>query len=604
MKAEMAPRRVLSVLMALTMAVLCGPPVGARPMARSTGAAAATGATGVAAAAPLPLPTTELASASIGTDGGGRTDLFTRSSDGHLIYQYELSGAGAWRRPLDLGGRLRSQPASASWARGRIDVFARGTDDSLHHRWSTNGRWSAWESLGGVLTSAPAVASWAPGRLDVFVRGADNALYHRLFQAGRGWSAWERLGGVLTSSPTVDAWSPRRLDVFARGGENAIYQKSFDGTAWRGWERLSGTMVATSQPAVAAPTSGRLDVFVRGTDRAMWMKSYGPGGWTSWTSLRGIFASGPGTVASDGHRVRVVGRSPDGYIYLAVRSGLGDAWTRWGRIAIDHIFRNLATWVDVSDYATLDPATAVPDMRARGVRALYLETARFDGTSDLFDAAEAGQWLDLAHQHHMDVVGWYRPAYGDMARDLRRTLAVARFVSPGGQRFDAVGIEIESLDEVSLAQFNQLSVQHLVQVRAQTPVPLAAIVPSPDTTEPGERWAGFPWARIAADVDAVVPQVFWSLQSTFTGRPLNPREVFEYVGDQKVQAGLLTGTRPLVVMGGIDEPGIDEPTPVTADGVGAFVDTVAGAVAIGGGHYDYATTPPDLWTHLARLNTP
>jgi hypothetical protein len=78
--------------------------------------------------------------------------------------------------------------------------------------------------------------------------------------------------------------------------------------------------------------------------------------------------------------------------------------------------------------------------------------ARFNGTSDLFDAAEAGQWLDLAHQHGIEVVGGHLPAYGDMARDVRRTLAIARFVSPGGQRFDAAGVDIERLDEVSLAQ--------------------------------------------------------------------------------------------------------------------------------------------------------
>src|SRR6478736_1629506 len=33
--------------------------------------------------------------------------------------------------------------------------------------------WSAWQpvAVGGVLTSGPTVASWAPGRLDVFARG-------------------------------------------------------------------------------------------------------------------------------------------------------------------------------------------------------------------------------------------------------------------------------------------------------------------------------------------------------------------------------------------------------------------------------------------------
>lgn len=41
--------------------------------------------------------------------------------------------------------------------------------------------WSDWEDLGGVIMGAPSVASWDEGRLDVFVRGTDNALYHKWY---------------------------------------------------------------------------------------------------------------------------------------------------------------------------------------------------------------------------------------------------------------------------------------------------------------------------------------------------------------------------------------------------------------------------------------
>ena len=47
-------------------------------------------------------------------------------------------------------------------------------------------RWSAWEDLGGVLTSGPGVSSWAVNRLDVFVRGTDNALWHKWWN-GSNW---------------------------------------------------------------------------------------------------------------------------------------------------------------------------------------------------------------------------------------------------------------------------------------------------------------------------------------------------------------------------------------------------------------------------------
>jgi hypothetical protein len=64
-------------------------------------------------------------------------------------------------------------------------------------------RRGGWESLGGILTSGPDASSWAPGRLDVFVRGRDNALWHKWFD--RGWSHWESLGGY---SPLIPRLSP------------------------------------------------------------------------------------------------------------------------------------------------------------------------------------------------------------------------------------------------------------------------------------------------------------------------------------------------------------------------------------------------------------
>ena len=57
----------------------------------------------------------------------------------------------------------------------QVDVYVRGGDNALHHKWYSNG-WSGWEWLGGELTSAPAVESWGPGRIDIFYRGPDTTL--------------------------------------------------------------------------------------------------------------------------------------------------------------------------------------------------------------------------------------------------------------------------------------------------------------------------------------------------------------------------------------------------------------------------------------------
>ena len=72
--------------------------------------------------------------------------------------------------------------------------------------------WMDWESQGGVLTSGPAASSWAPGRLDVFARGTDSALWHKWYESG--WSEWEALGG------TLDVLAGRRL-VGRRAGSTS-----------------------------------------------------------------------------------------------------------------------------------------------------------------------------------------------------------------------------------------------------------------------------------------------------------------------------------------------------------------------------------------------
>ena len=77
------------------------------------------------------------------------------------------------------------------------------------------------------MTSGPDVASGASGRLDVFVRGEDNALWHRWFD--EQWREWESLGGKLTSDPAAVSWGPGRIDVFARGEDNALSHTWFDG---------------------------------------------------------------------------------------------------------------------------------------------------------------------------------------------------------------------------------------------------------------------------------------------------------------------------------------------------------------------------------------
>ena len=169
-----------------------------------------------------------------------------------------------WMDWESLGGILTSGPGASSWSSGRLDVFVRGTDSAMWHKWYENG-WSDWESLGGTLTSSPGAVSWDQGHIDVFVRGTDSALWHKWYE--NGWSDWESLGGTLISSPAASSWALGRLDVFASGTDSAMWHKWYE-NGWSDWESLGDTLI--SAPAAISWGPDRIDCFGAGTDSALW----------------------------------------------------------------------------------------------------------------------------------------------------------------------------------------------------------------------------------------------------------------------------------------------------------------------------------------------
>ncbi len=226
-----------------------------------------------------------------------------------------------------LGGTVTSAPAAASWSQGRLDVFVRGVDNGLWHRWSDGNLWSGWESLGGGLSSEAGVTAWGPNRLDVFVRGMDSALWHRWWDGG-SWSGWERADASLRSGPAVASWSANRLDVFAQGPDSALWHRWWDGRAWSGWEELGG--VLTSSPAAVSWGPNRIDVFVRGTDNALWRQSWTGSAWTGWMPQGGNFASGAAVASRSAGRLDLFSRSSQGSLWR--ESYDGGSWSGWASL--------------------------------------------------------------------------------------------------------------------------------------------------------------------------------------------------------------------------------------------------------------------------------
>lgn len=235
--------------------------------------------------------------------------------------------------PLAVG--LSSDPATISSANGRIDVFARGSDNALWHIVFASGQWSAWESLGGQLASGPTAASSGAARIDVFARSTANQLLHLISSNGQ-WSQWQTIGtlppyALLTSDPSAVSFEPGRIEVFYRGPDGGLWTIDFDGQ-WHQAQSLGNQLAAGSGPAVASPVAKpqnvfnppgqRLDVFIRGADNALHHRVRDQNGWHGWQSIGGMLTADPSAVSwGTTGRMDVFFRGSDNALYWRVFDG-------------------------------------------------------------------------------------------------------------------------------------------------------------------------------------------------------------------------------------------------------------------------------------------
>ncbi|MGH2727958.1 MAG: hypothetical protein ACRDKS_13380, partial [Actinomycetota bacterium] len=134
-------------------------------------------------------------------------------------------------------------------------------------------------------------------------------------------------------------------------------------------------------------------------------------------------------------------------------------------------FKRLGSWIDLYDYEAIEPEAASADMAAKGVKTLYLQTARWnkpapDDKNVFQDEALVERWVHAAHTNGMRIVGWYLPAYDNMGRDVSRTAVIATYRTSTGQRFDALAIDVEYKGQMdSLSEWNAAIAEHVKRVR-------------------------------------------------------------------------------------------------------------------------------------------
>jgi hypothetical protein len=255
-------------------------------------------------------------------------------------------------------------------------------------------------------------------------------------------------------------------------------------------------------------------------------------------------------------------------------------------------YEGLGTWVDIFDGTVLaKPEAAVARMRDLGVTTLYLQTSNFTQKVDLVRPTALGRFIDAAHANGLRVVAWYLPSLGNVARDLRRSLAAVRFRSPTGNAFDsfALDIEAEVVRSAKTRSTRLLGLSRALRQAVGPNYPLGAIVPSPRGMELRPAyWPGFPYEGLAKSYDVFMPMGY------FTYRYKSAAAARAYTEANLEILRTETGNEALVVhaVGGLAGP-------ATLAQVRAFSTAAADGGAIGASLYDYATTSAAEWRVLS-----
>lgn len=268
----------------------------------------------------------------------GAFDVFVRGSDGALWHRWYANGQ--WQPWGNLGGCIVGDPQAISPGPDRINVYVRGCDDRLYQKWYANGTWSGTFDLIGdwEIKSNPVPVSWGSDHIDVFARGNDNALIHTWWSASAGWQPWSSLGGSISGDPAPVSTGTEKLNVYAHGTDGHLVQRWYANGTWAPWETL-GDWAMTGRPKVIMARPGYFDVFGRGNDATLIHNWFAPGyGWQGWSTLGGAIASDPTGVSwGNGHEDVF---STDGAGYVVHRwyfdgSGWNPGWQRIGDWQID-----------------------------------------------------------------------------------------------------------------------------------------------------------------------------------------------------------------------------------------------------------------------------
>ena len=253
-----------------------------------------------------------------------------------------------------------------------------------------------------------------------------------------------------------------------------------------------------------------------------------------------------------------------------------------------HAYRGSGSWVSIYDTkAWRAPEAVVATLAAHHVGTLYLETGNARQKVDVVRPEVVGRFVDAAHAAGIDVVGWYVPSFANNAKDVRRSLAGARFESSTGSHFDGFALDIESTTIRWIPRRTRRAVAFATAVHAALPAryPLGAITIDPV----GARyWPGYPFAALARTVQVFLPMAY------FTARTSGARHVRAYsaANIEEIRRLVHDPSFPIHPIGG-------ETRRASLAELRAFFDASDACKTLGSSLWEYGQTRPSQWALLA-----
>jgi hypothetical protein len=274
----------------------------------------------------------------------GGLALFAMTQAGVLQHARQLPGRG-WSEWWNVGPLIRSAPAAAQNADGRLEVFAVGPGGSLGHLWESEpGQLSDWEDLGHLVGGAPCICLDHGGHLQVFAADLGGRLgrIHQLEPGHSAWSDWESYGCPVRGRPAACLNLDGRLEVFARGPDGRLGHVwewdpggSVGWSDWGDFHQLLG-----GDPAVCQNADGRLEVFAAGPDGRLghvWqLQPGGSAGWSEWSEFGHLIRAAPAVARNPHERLELFAGGVTGTLgHVWQHDEPGDfGWSDWSDFAV------------------------------------------------------------------------------------------------------------------------------------------------------------------------------------------------------------------------------------------------------------------------------